>query len=216
MQIQHKNAVMSAPRPTTTYSETGWDRLQRLTASVRDALDPPYGLRAVRAHITPRGGPIGWSKVDLESVARQIIKVLSAPRRGIADEPQTTKPQIGSSATQLAFRPAQHTRGTPNISRNERSALSTRRKDEQPAIKHPSHHDKTRHAPSRPKRKGEVMFTVAEAKQALKSPPTLPITYDLPTGERIPYPVVRSYNLGAMGRYGTATRAFGDDRNEDL
>jgi hypothetical protein len=47
-----------------------------------------------------------------------------------------------------------------------------------------------------------VMFTFEEAKAVLANPPPNNITYDLPTGAFIPYPVTRSYHLGAMGRYG--------------
>ncbi|EMD65073.1 hypothetical protein COCSADRAFT_190052 [Bipolaris sorokiniana ND90Pr] len=46
-----------------------------------------------------------------------------------------------------------------------------------------------------------VMFTPAQAIAALTNPNPLDITYDMKTGERFTFPVKRSYNLGAMGRY---------------
>jgi hypothetical protein len=52
-----------------------------------------------------------------------------------------------------------------------------------------------------------VMFTFEEAKAALANPPPYNIPYDLPTGAFIPYPVTRSYHLGAMGRYGVESTA---------
>ncbi|CAO2655306.1 Nn.00g103700.m01.CDS01 [Neocucurbitaria sp. VM-36] len=57
--------------------------------------------------------------------------------------------------------------------------------------------------------RGSIMFTAAEAIAALAQvrddPKSIPaITYDLPTGSSLNYPVQRSYHLGAMGRYKAA------------
>ncbi|KAL6163748.1 hypothetical protein ACJQWK_10275 [Exserohilum turcicum] len=48
-----------------------------------------------------------------------------------------------------------------------------------------------------------IMMTPAQAIAALaRSASASNISYDLPTGEYLSYPVTRSYHLGAMGRYG--------------
>jgi hypothetical protein len=52
------------------------------------------------------------------------------------------------------------------------------------------------------------MFTLQEAMDFLKRTredgiPLTPPPYTVPPGEYVPYPVTRSYNLGAMGRYGS-------------
>lgn len=46
-----------------------------------------------------------------------------------------------------------------------------------------------------------TMFSLAEAKQFLACDSHFTPTYDLQTGKHIAWPVVRSYHLGAMGRY---------------
>jgi hypothetical protein len=45
------------------------------------------------------------------------------------------------------------------------------------------------------------MFSVAKAKQYLARGSYFTPTYDLQTGEHIAWPVMRSYHLGAVGRY---------------
>ncbi|RMZ71186.1 hypothetical protein GMOD_00005705 [Pyrenophora seminiperda CCB06] len=57
-----------------------------------------------------------------------------------------------------------------------------------------------------------IMFTVEEAWNALRASNVADahprnVRYDLPTGEFLSYPVERSYNLGAMGRYVRKKRA---------
>jgi hypothetical protein len=52
-----------------------------------------------------------------------------------------------------------------------------------------------------------IMFTLQEAKLFLKRTredgiPLIPPPYTVQIGEYVPYPVTRSYHLGAMGRYG--------------
>ncbi|KAI4932991.1 hypothetical protein J4E85_003394 [Alternaria conjuncta] len=52
-----------------------------------------------------------------------------------------------------------------------------------------------------------IMFTPQEAIAFLWQP-QLAITYDLPTGDYVPYPVHRSYHLGGMGRYADTRAAM--------
>jgi hypothetical protein len=46
-----------------------------------------------------------------------------------------------------------------------------------------------------------IVFSIAEAKQPLAHDSHITPTYDLQTGEHIAWPVMRSYHLGAVGRY---------------
>jgi hypothetical protein len=82
-----------------------------------------------------------------------------------------------------------------------------------------SKHRKPKRNESNHRTNASVMFTLSEAKLVIDRAqygPTSLITppYDLQTGEYVPFPVVRSYHLGAMGRHRNDT-AQHDHRKSD-